>query len=59
MQEAILECLGELLSKNKESFKQYSERTFNILAKYLGNSLTNNDYSNINLFGLLIEILNY
>ena len=57
MQEAILECLGELLSKNKESFKQYSERTFNILAKYLGNSLTNNDYSNINLFGLLIEIL--
>ncbi len=57
MQEAILDCLGELLSKNKDSFKQYSERTFNILGEYLGNSLKNNDYSNINLFGLLIEIL--
>ena len=57
LQEAILDCLGELLSKNKTSFKQYSEKTFNILAQYLGNSLKNNDYSNINLFGLLIEIL--
>ena len=57
MQEAILDCLGELLSKNKKSFKQYSEKTFKILAEYLGNSLKNNDYSNINLFGLLIEIL--
>ena len=57
MQETILDCLGELLSKNKTSFKQYSERTFNILAQYLGNSLKNNDYSNTNLFGLLIEIL--
>ena len=57
MQETILDCLGELLSKNKTSFKQYSERTFNILTEYLGNSLKNNDYSNINLFGLLIEIL--
>ena len=57
LQEAILDCLGELLSKNKTSFEQYSEKTFNILAQYLGNSLKNNDYSNINLFGLLIEIL--
>jgi hypothetical protein len=57
MQETILDCLGQLLSKNKTSFNQYSVKTFNILAEYLGNSLKNNDYSNINLFGLLIEIL--
>ena len=57
LQEAILDCLGELLSKNKKTFKQYSERTFNILAEYLSNSLKKQDYSNINLFGLLIEIL--
>ena len=57
MQEAILDCLGELMSKNKTSFKQYSEKAFKILAEYLGNSLKNNDYSNINLFGLLIENL--
>lgn len=57
MQEAILDCLGQLLSKNKTSFNQYSIKTFNILAEYLGNSLKNNDYSNINLFWLLIEIL--
>ena len=57
LKEAILDCLGELLSKNKTKFKQYSEKTFNILAQYLGNALKNNDYSNINLFGLLIENL--
>ena len=57
MQEVILDCLGELLSKNKTSFQQYSEKTFNVLAQYLGNLLKGNDYSNINLFGLLIEIL--
>jgi hypothetical protein len=57
MQETILDCLGQLLSKNKTSFNRYSVKTFNILAEYLGNSLKNNDYSNINLFGLLIEIL--
>ena len=57
LQETILDCLGELISGNKNTFKQYSEKTFNILAQYLGNSLKNNDYSNINLFGLLIEIL--
>ena len=57
LQETILDCLGELLAKNKTSFQQYSEKTFNILAEYLGNALKNNDYSNINLFGLLIEIL--
>jgi len=57
LQETILDCLGELLSKNKNSFQPYSEKTFNILAQYLGNSLKNNDYSNVNLFGLLIEIL--
>ena len=57
LQETILDCLGELLSKNKNSFQPYSEKTFNILAQYLGNSLNNNDYSNVNLFGLLIEIL--
>jgi uncharacterized protein (DUF302 family) len=57
MQEAILDCLGELLSRNKSTFSQYSLKTFNILAEYLGKNLKNNDYSNINLFGLLIEIL--
>ena len=57
LQEAILNCLDELLSKNRKTFKQYSERTFNILAEYLSNSLKKNDFSNINLFGLLIEIL--
>ena len=57
LQETILDCLGELLAKNKTSFQQYSEKTFKILAEYLGNALKNNDYSNINLFGLLIEIL--
>lgn len=57
MQEAILDCLGELLSRNKSTFSQYSLKTFNILAEYLGKNLKTNDYSNINLFGLLIEIL--
>ena len=57
MQEAILDCLGVLLSKNKATFSQYSLRTFNILAEYLGNTLKNNDYSNTNLFCSLIEIL--
>ena len=51
----IIDCLKELISKNS-SFKQYSEKTFNILASYLGNILKNND-SNVDLFGSLIDII--
>jgi hypothetical protein len=56
LRDVILDCLRELLSKNQTSFKQYSEKTFNMLAGYLGNALKNSD-SNVNLFGSLIDIL--
>lgn len=56
LREAILDCLGSLISKTKKTFNQYAEKTFNILVQYLGNALKKND-SNVNLFGLLIEIL--
>ena len=56
LRETILDCLGNLISKTKKTFNQYAEKTFNILATYLGTALKKND-SNVNLFGLLIEIL--
>ena len=57
LKEAILDCLGELIDKSKKSFQPYSERSFNLMAEYFGNSLKNNDFSDLNLFGLYIENL--
>ena len=57
LKEAILDCLGGLIDKSKKSFSSYSERSFNLMAEYFGNSLKNNDYSDLNLFGLYIENL--
>ena len=57
LQEVILDCLAEVLTKTKKIFSQYSDKTFQILAQFLGNVLRNKDFSNINLFGLLIEVL--
>ena len=57
LKEAILDCLGDLIDKSKKSFLPYSEKSFNLMAEYFGNSLKNNDYSDLNLFGLYIENL--
>ena len=52
LKEAILDCLGELIEKSKKSFKTFSVQSFKLMAEYFGNSLKNNDYSDLNLFGL-------
>ena len=57
LKEAILDCLGELIEKSKKSFKTFSVQSFKLMAEYFGNSLKNNDYSDLNLFGLYIENL--
>ena len=57
LKEAILDCLGDLIDKSKTAFQPYSEKSFKIMAEYFGNSLKNNDYSDLNLFGLYIENL--
>ena len=57
LKEAVLDCLGDLIDKSKKSFTPFSEKSFNIMAEYFGNSLKNNDYSDLNLFGLYIENL--
>ena len=57
LKEAILDCLGDLIDKSKKSFQPYSEKSFNVMAEYFGNSLKKNDYSDLNLFGLYIENL--
>ena len=57
LKEAILDCLGDLIDKSKTAFQPYSEKSFSIMAEYFGNSLKNNDYSDLNLFGLYIENL--
>ena len=57
LKEAILDCLADLIEKSKKSFQPYSVKSFNIMAEYFGNSLKNNDYSDLNLFGLYIENL--
>ena len=57
LKEAILDCLGDLIDKSKKVFQPFSEKTFTIMAEYFGNSLKNNDYSDLNLFGLYIENL--
>ena len=57
LKEAILDCLGDLIEKSKKSFKTFSVQSFKLMAEYFGNSLKNNDYSDLNLFGLYIENL--
>lgn len=57
LKEAVLDCLGDLIDKSKKEFHPYSERTFNLMAEYFGNSIKNNDFSDLNLFGLYIENL--
>jgi hypothetical protein len=56
LRETILDTLGGLISNTKDSFKPFSEKSFNILISYLGQALNNNN-NNVNLFGLLIDIL--
>ena len=57
LKEAILDCLADLIDKSKKSFQPFSVQSFKLMAEYFGNSLKNNDYSDLNLFGLYIENL--